>query len=388
LPDAEFKQFEDFDIQVPETLAAAAAHPWTLLPLFHYDPRRWRRDQGTPSTERIVGGKKLGVYPRAWDEPFREHFRDGVRPFVGIKQYTALGYRPLDPRLPHQREFYAKCLELDLPIVCHCSSEGMYTLERPLYALREAGEDPARVSRLRAETLALMHARGLRDSLELEGDGKALDWREFWFSEKYVSPAAWREVLALPGHEKLRLCLAHFGGDAPSTYWGAKDPAPVDPHLLDEPWAKNPQKCQRLRWDDALVKLTKEHPNFYVDISYFVFDGSKERFRGLLEAFPHLRDKLLFGTDWWMIEKSGIDYAKYVGQTREALDRIDPELWQRFSWINPVRFYRLQENAEAIARWLETRAPDDPSQRKAHAQAVKRGLDVLRALHPGATDAR
>lgn len=386
LPDREFKLYQDHPVQVKDTLAAAADQPWSVLPLFHYDPRRWAAASGTPRRTRrfrVAGGteKEIEVTPQPWDAPFDQYFQDpGKRPFIGIKQYTALGYRPLDVRLPHQADFYARCVSLDLPIVCHCSAKGMYSLDRPLYALEETGGDPALLASLRKLAAERMRKRGQPIPERLDGEDEAFEkeWREDWFSEEYVSPEAWRKVLQL--HPRLRLCLAHFGGDAPYTHWKVRDTTPVDRDLLKRPWSA----CQDLRWDDALVKLAGEYENVFVDLAYFVFDPSMTRFRDYIAAYPHLRDKLLFGTDWWMVEMDGFDYPKFVLQARKALDSIDPELWPRFSWINPVRFYRLRENADAIARSLRERAPEDPTKAKAYPALVQRGLDLLRALHPGA----
>jgi hypothetical protein len=165
----------------------------------------------------------------------------------------------------------------------------------------------------------------------------------------------------------------------PYARWTERDPPPIDEALLSRTWENN----ERLSWDDALVKLAAEHEGVYIDISYFLFDARTERFRRLLEAFPHLRDKILFGTDWWMTEKDGIDYKQFVEQARRALDSIDPELWPRFSWINPVRFYRLKEQAQAIASALRAAEPPSGLNEATRQRAIDRGLALLESLHPG-----
>lgn len=390
LPEDEFKAFEAYPKQVLDTLAGAARYPWTLLPLFHYDPRRWNAGPTTVPSKKRVGDREFESFPQRWDAPFRAYFSSkDNRPFIGIKQYTALGYRPLDPRLEHQHDFYRRCTDATdpIPIVCHCSPAGQYSLERPLYVreqvAKECGErvkerDPVTVNKAalaayEKTTKALIEQRGLGSD----------DWDEYWFSEHYVSPFAWREVLKR--YPSLRLALAHFGGDeAPAyTHWAKKFPSPVDPGLLDRPWSAP------LSWDDAIVKLCKEYENFHVDISFFILDGMRRnRFEDMLEKFPHMLDKILFGTDWWMTENSGLSYTKYIAKAKEALDRIDPELWQRFSWINPVRFYRLKENAEGLAGALRAAAPVDRELKRAHDEAVEDGLRLLNALAPGAIHGR
>jgi predicted TIM-barrel fold metal-dependent hydrolase len=360
LPKREFHQFQAYPKQTEHTLAAAAATPWSMLPLYHYDPRRWSQASGKPTKTETFDGKIWDVFPQAWDEPFKQYFQKGSMRFAGIKLYTALGYRPWEPggansRLPRQKDFYDQCTKDDLPIVCHCSPGGMYSFDRPFFAKADAKRRGVPVKALRKETEDLMKARGVE-----------VDWEEYWFSEHYVSPRAWREVLKKPEYKKLRLSLAHFGGDLPEfSNWTRKAGPSSD------------------GWDEELFRMTGEFENVYVDISYFIFDDRKAaRLRQALADHPHLRDKILFGTDWWMIEMSGLDYKKYVEQARQALDGIDPELWQRFSWINPVRFYRLKENAEALAEGLRAGGPSDPEAAKEHKKAVRRGLAVLQALEP------
>jgi len=364
LPKKEFSQYQAYPKQTEHTLAAAAATPWSVLPLFHYDPRRWSQPSGTAKRTETFAGESRETFPQAWDEPFKQYFRKGSMRFAGIKLYTALGYRPWEPggaksRLPHQQDFYDHCTRERLPIVCHCSPGGMYSFDRPFFAKAEAERRGVPVKELRRETERLMEQRGVK-----------VDWEEYWFSEHYVSPRAWREVLQKYG--KLRLCLAHFGGDLPEfSNWARKEGASSD------------------GWDEELFRLTGEFENVYVDISYFVFDDRKvARLAKALADHPHLRDKILFGTDWWMIEMSGLDYQKYVERARQALDGIDPELWQRFSRINPVRFYRLKENAEALAEGLRAGGPSDPEAAKEHKKAVNRGLAVLQSLEPGGERAK
>jgi predicted TIM-barrel fold metal-dependent hydrolase len=368
LPQKEFRQFQDYPKQVKHTLAAAAAHPWTLLPLYHYDPRRWSQPTGSPRKTEAFDGKTREVYPQAWDEPFKRYFQqEGGRPFVGIKLYTALGYRPWDPRLKHQPDFYDKCISLELPIVCHCSPAGMYSFDRPFFAADDAKRRGEPLDKVRRETKALMERRGVE-----------ADWEEYWFSEHYVSPRAWRKVLDQPKYRQLRLCLAHFGGDdAAFTTWKQKEAVPG---------AAGAGGGRRTieNWDTELIQLSREFENVYIDISFFVFDGERVgRFRKALLDNPHLRDKLLFGTDWWMTEKDGINYKGFVAQTRRALDSIDPELWPRFSWINPLRFYRLKENAKSIHTALMAAQAGAPEDDGGRLRSIDRGLSVLQSLHPG-----
>ncbi|MDQ3003189.1 MAG: hypothetical protein M3Y08_18250, partial [Fibrobacterota bacterium] len=117
------KVYEPYEEQIQKTIKAAKAGFWRLLPLYHFDPRRWMETAETPET---------------WDTPFTaiNSTRGPSKkkwPFIGFKTYTSLGYMPLDPALPHQEQFYARCATDGIPIMNHCTTAGMYTHDKPFY---------------------------------------------------------------------------------------------------------------------------------------------------------------------------------------------------------------------------------------------------------------
>lgn len=378
---------EELDLYVPyldqveHTLLAAARHPWRILPFFHYDPRRWCEDGSkTPTAPALRPRSAAAPTTGPWNFPFERYFGSpDVRPFLGIKMYTALGYRPRDPRLPLLSRFYEACSAtgLDLPITCHCSPGGFYSLERPLYVLRDAqqrADGRQWLEEQRRWTLERMESRGL----------ETIDWESYWFSERYVSPAAWLEVLRK--YPTLRLCLAHFGNDeGVFTRWSKGDPDEVRTdlggELSDETWAS-------LSWEEGIVNLALRYENVYTDVSCIYFDRQSSsmrmvrRLETLLETYPALRRKIIFGTDWWMTVKDGFNYDRMAHQARMGLTpfarrglMLDPELWDWFSCINPARFLRLRERARAFEAWLTTQklakvAPD----------VARRGREILESL--------
>jgi predicted TIM-barrel fold metal-dependent hydrolase len=374
----EFNLFQPYPTQVEDTLRSAAINPWTVMPLYHYEPRRWSRDSGhEPETEQF-NGKTFDVFPRAWDEPFKAYFEDpGKRPFMGIKMYTAMGYRPWDvARLPNQAPFYAACERLEVPIVCHNSPAGFFTYDRPLYAAYEAKEKKKELAHVWGKFVDGLapHAVAPADFKARTGQGMAHDenWEEHFFCEEFVSPLAWEKVLKR--HPKLRLCLAHFGGYDAKAYTS---------------WIREPGKHPLgYDWDVKLAELAKTYRHFYVDISYFFVNRCFDRFRQALSESPQLRDKIVFGTDWWMTEKDGVEYEKHVTETRAALDRIDPELWPRFAFINPARFFRLPEIGEAYAKAVNSALgasealTDD--QRKRAMERLALGRKLLERIEAGA----
>jgi hypothetical protein len=301
LPGENQKTFSKWEKQYLQTIDALKMNPLRLIAMYHYDPRRWNYPKG----EKLAGNYQKGP----WDYPFSEiatKTNSGL--FIGFKIYPPLGYKPLDERLPYLHDtqkdadcFYTRCEREGIPILTHCSPGGMLTHEREFY-IQYDGKEP------RPETDEPMPA----------ATKKQLFTPETYFLRNYVHPRAWREVLIR--YPKLRLCLAHFGGKE----WK---------HGLKSDWITE------------IIALTKEYTNVYTDLSCWDLDDGKKTFAQVLsdKQYSHLKDKILFGTDWYMTllvlgEKS---YTKYCEEFYEYFLEIPDgkELWQRFTFTNPFTFY-------------------------------------------------
>jgi uncharacterized Zn-binding protein involved in type VI secretion len=112
--------YETWRQQRRRTELAAAANPLRLLPLYHYEPRRYIKDE-----------------PR--DAPFSRLVEgDGI--YIGMKMYTSQGYMP-DDSTPQKGEktreitrwFFNECQSRDVPIQTHCTPVGWYTHQRKFY---------------------------------------------------------------------------------------------------------------------------------------------------------------------------------------------------------------------------------------------------------------
>lgn len=310
--------YEQWERQLLYTELSVLQYPLKLLPMFHYDPRRWQ-----------TYGKNGNVYPLS------QVGDDGL--YIGFKMYTAQGYKPLDPRLPIMRDFYARCCKAQIPIMNHCTPGGAKTYEMReylnFYHFNDSAEDRSN------------QKKGVDSNRDAED----------YFDEHFVSPSAWEKLLKsevllddvdsqVCGPMKLnnlRLCLAHFGGPIP----------------------------KGLEWNKKIIEMIKsgEYPNLYTDISSsFADEGFRKHFSKVI-ADPEnkrLKDRVLFGTDWFMtflyaIPFVGKDFMKYCQDTKKCLDEIDTSLWPRFTQINPYTFYRLDEKIERIARNIIKRRADE-----------------------------
>lgn len=102
---------------------------------------------------------------------------------------------------------------------------------------------------------------------------------------KNADPAHWRPILVR--HPGLKVCLAHFGGGAEL----ARE------ELADDSWAR------------TVLRLMEEFPGVYADVSFHsepMNDPESEtryfnRMQGFLAAGSPHRDRILFGTDFWLV---------------------------------------------------------------------------------------
>jgi predicted TIM-barrel fold metal-dependent hydrolase len=317
LPGENQKTFAKWEKQYLQTTDALKLNPLRLIAMYHYEPRRWNY----PKSEKLAGNYQKGP----WDYPFKE-IATSEKPglFIGFKIYPPLGYKPLDERLPYLHDtqkdadcFYARCEREGIPIMTHCSPGGMMTHEREFYMEHDTGIAPYQYN-----------TRNLSSPVPTDAARFEVDTEKMaskYFYENYAHPKAWRKVLEK--FPRLRLCLAHFGG-------------------------KEWNKGLNSDWVTEIIALTKEYPNVYTDFSCWDLDEHKELFAQTLLSYQysHLKDKILFGTDWYMtlLVLGGKSYQKFCEEFYEYFLEIPGgiELWQRFTFTNPFTFYGFFDKDE------------------------------------------
>jgi len=325
----ERRVFEKWDKQVLDTKSAAIKYPFRLMPLYHYDPRRWNYS----SREDISSGKLMQASPSAlepkpytqgklekgtWNFPFteiasrKEKNRPGL--FIGFKMYTTQGYMPLDDKCGCLHSYYSKCVEQQIPIVSHCSPGGNIIPEMKFYMEYLTGQRQQKTG-------------------DTDNTYVSIDTIKF-FINNYVHPKSWRKVLEK--YPKLRLNLAHFGGDD---------------------WEMGDKESDFIK---ELKLLMDDFPEVYTDISCFDLKKNKKKFSEFLRTYEYslkYSNRILFGTDWYMtllvltkvnltgLEDYGLlkgkDYSTFSLEIKKMLDAIDFRIWIRFTILNPVKFYGL-----------------------------------------------
>ena len=195
--------------------------------------------------------------------------------FRGLKIYPKLGFAPTHPIL--MNEVYPLCVERNVPVMTHCSRGGIYR----------------------------------------KGWGQTEQ-------DAVTEPDAYAEVLTQ--FPDLRLCLAHFGGDAD---WIGHLRDGFDP---DDPEARNKN------WVSRIASLLSDgtYPNLYTDISYtiFKFDDHIPLLRMFLKN-EKIRDRVLFGSDFYMTRQEALSEKAVSIRLRDALGEDD---FHQIAHVNPRRW--------------------------------------------------
>lgn len=209
--------------------------------------------------------------------------------FKGLKIYCNLGYFPYDPRL---FEIYKYCEIHNLPVIAHFSPYNPVHYKGKMKELR------------RLLTLSQI-------GLDMSSCSKKVLCSEF------NHPQQWEIMFKL--FPNLNVCLAHFGSESE---W-------VD-------YIENKKNINK-NWHNLAIQLLKKYPNVYTDISFSVNNSDLWSDLSALLDDDKLKNKILFGSDWYMNETSCGEYVF----AKELPNFLGPEKFKLISEINPKRFLKI-----------------------------------------------
>jgi predicted TIM-barrel fold metal-dependent hydrolase len=270
--------------------------------------------------------KKKGeaIYPFICADPRNPNITRQVKHFIsergfaGIKLYPALGYFPFDIRL---HDIYNYALENNLPITSHCSKgpvyyRGKYTadmLVHPITGKPFTGKNNSELSWNYSDP---MNYHYLLDRSSLQ---------------RYMDKTApGREA---PDFSRLKICLAHFGGDKElNKYlysgWDYYNSRPLDDND---------------NWFSTIRDLIGKHENLYADIAYTWENPAYNAIlKVLLEDSKVTEEqkfyrRVLFGSDYFLVSMEcrerefSIDLRAYLGV----------ENFRQIAQLNPMAFLNI-----------------------------------------------
>lgn len=248
----------------------ALKYPNNILPFVAVDPRRFS------DADELLEKAKVWLEKR----------HDGQPVFRGIKLYPPQGYSCADPKF---EMLFGYCEERGFPLMVHCSRGGVHTREIPM---------------------------GRRQK-EIE---------------KITDPDVYRDICKR--FPKLRICLAHFGGDEDWKMY-FDDPKSRQKIDLDLP----AESRVGMNWLTKIIQMIEsdEFPNLYTDISYTVFniDRHLSTLSVLLRGSSKLRKKVIFGSDYYMTHKEKFDERYLSMKLRHELGE---DLFDEIGRKNPARY--------------------------------------------------
>lgn len=204
----------------------------------------------------------------------------------GVKIYPPLGFWPTDSRL---QPLYDWAEADEIPILAHCSRGGAHFKGR-------------------------IHGAMRRHPL----NGQRLPPRRKRLFGAYADPDLWGAVLAR--NPSLRLCLAHYGGgDEWDSYLHHARPV-----SSNESW---------IRKINDLIKDSR-WPHVYADVSATAVDTRRLPMISVLANRPETRDHVLFGSDFFMIQRSTTE--RQFGLQLRAM--VGENAWNRMAGDNVRRW--------------------------------------------------
>jgi uncharacterized protein len=280
---------DDIDEQHAQLVVLRKRYPDIVVPFAAVDPRH----------ERIV------------DKTIELIEQHGFR---GLKLYPPTGYHPFDRRL---WPLYDYAEEHNLPVLTHCSR-------------------PASVQ-YRGEPTVEMR----RDPVT----GEVLNLERFELLTRFTDPDAYKPLLEK--YPRLRVCLAHFGGEGDWTSY------------IDRPWHTDAEPAMKSRlaktldmlrfWHTETAPATKswlakildmlrspKYPNLWTDISYTLYANDEHVYLlKVLLSDPTVRDHVLFGSDFYVVANAELEERRRSLRIRALLGE---EVFDTIARVNPMRF--------------------------------------------------
>ncbi|MCG8696580.1 MAG: amidohydrolase family protein [Bacteroidales bacterium] len=235
------------------------------------------------------------IYPFLAVDPRRENMAqiilDNVgkgKAFHGIKLYAPNGYSPSDPHLFDDASqfidgmcLYSWCTKNSIPVLAHCSNAGFATFAMELEVMGDVNIDD-QITHYDIPTKITF-----KNNIFKGGFSEAVKER----AKTLNHPKIWEIVLTK--HDKLQLCLAHFGG-------------------ASDDWRKD------------IAKLMGRFTNLYTDLSCIsvpeILEGIKTDY---YEAKDPIIERISYGSDFYFNMIFSPSFKYYYENFTNIFDTAD-----------------------------------------------------------------
>jgi len=288
---------ESYEDQITDFIQLKKQLPDKVFPFFSIDPRR---------DETIDGGILSEI----------KRYVGKDKPFLGFKLYTSLGYSPTHPALfdnDGKESVYGYCEANNIPITIHSSLEGFSHMLDENYVEGDIYYPDAGFP-VPAEDL---YENGF---IKYQKKFSSLYFSELT-SERLLMlnhPILWKRVLER--YPNLKLNMAHFGG------------------IIQ--MSKYVKGNQTGFWPKIIIELMETYPNVFADLSCYYNkdknpDYMKEFYENVYLKLPQVvKDKVMYGSDYFMITLFDTKLSSYIETFREAFGKD----FKLISEVNPRKF--------------------------------------------------
>jgi uncharacterized protein len=230
--------------------------------------------------------------------------------FFGIKLYPAMGYFPFHPGLD---DLYKWAEKFQVPIISHCTRSGNYYTGKMTDVIPHNRPDSLNPGSPTMETIYKRIERFMSD--KFTRDNPKYGCNVFSNPENYIP--------ILEKYKKLKICLAHFGGD--------------DELMKKDHEIVNRKIDDKKDWGTRIIELLEndEFKNVYTDISYTLSNEEALKFIAKLIEKSY-GDRILFGTDFFMtIREKAEDFL-----WQNCLQNIGIERFRKIAGVNNDLFLK------------------------------------------------
>lgn len=300
MTDEKNKPYQNFLAQISEVVELKKHYPDRIFPFLGIDPRN----------------------PLLMDDNWLiQNLKSNV--FSGIKIYPAKGFFPFDERLD---KVYKYAASNNIPIMTHCTRSGSYYIgKNPMHLV------PDKFDHLddNDETVQRIYSRIKKYKLAFEG--RKMD--NSFFCNVFSHPENYLPVLKK--YPNLTLCLAHLGGVGEILGDRCKE---LKTRIRYKKMSALESATET--WYQFIMSklMTEDYPNVYSDISYSLssIEAMQAVFKDL-EQGKLKKDRIMFGTDFFMISQEGDEI--------EIVKKAQVELKHHFSEMmceNVERYLNLK----------------------------------------------
>lgn len=315
------KTTSGFEGQIQEVIDIKKIYPERLLIFLGVDPR-WKNT-----------GAELRKTIESYFETKIDSGGKSIYPFTGIKLYPSTGYYVFNEKLKDTFEWAAAN---GVPVLTHTSYLGgifNYDKNSIIQDLNPINtytgipyNQPQFISKRN-------FGKWLLGTNQASNCQKTCSY--------FLEPSTYEDVLRFfdKGADKLKICLAHFGGvdQIKAALKGTNDNE-----------QRNPYGVSQTNWFNQIQQLIDKYPGAYTDISYDVAQGVGEKDNFLFKTFFQETDKsygnkIMFGTDFFLAERENPEkntYDVFKSYARSKTLGNGNNFWEQISRINTNTFLK------------------------------------------------